>query len=63
MFTNYEKPKELLPLAMWVFEGESGQVMCLDCKCEDCYGCPVGWRQVDGETEYWRMPMYQYPSA
>ena len=62
MFT-YEKPKELLPLACWVFEGDTGQVMCLDCTCDDCHGCPACWRRVDGQTQYYRTPIHGYHEA
>ena len=58
MFPTYEKPTELLPLAIWVFEDESGRVWCTDCKCGDCHGCPAAHRRKDGRDEYYRPPIH-----
>lgn len=63
MFVNYEKPTELLPLAMWVFEGENGRVLCEDCKSESCYGCPCAWRKNNGQTQYYRQPIFGMAKA
>ncbi len=54
----YEKPVDLFPLACWVFEGEEGAVMCLDCECAECFGCPAAHRVKNGRIEYYRAPIH-----
>lgn len=54
----YEKPTELLPLAIWVFEGDSGRVWCDTCGVDDCHGCPAAHRFVDGKPQYYRPPIF-----
>lgn len=58
--TGYEKPKEMLPLAMWAIQGDEPHVYCMewDCKAADCYGCPCASRRVDGVLEYYRPPLH-----
>lgn len=63
MFSLYEKPAELLPLALWVFEGESGRVWCETCRCDDCFGCPAAHRKMNGRDEYYRPPIHGYAHA
>lgn len=60
----YDKPTELLPIACWVAEGDTGRLMCLDCKNEaGCHGCPVAFRERNGITEYYRTPAHGYVRA
>ena len=56
----YAKPQFLSPLCLWVTEGETGAVMCFDCKTASCWGCPACWRKVNGRIEYWREPIHGY---
>lgn len=59
-----QRPQFLTPICAWVAAGERGQVMCLDCRNKaGCYGCIVGWREIDGHIEYWRKAKHGYPRA
>ena len=62
---NYEKPTDLWPICMWVFAGDSGNLLCLEgtapdgtCGASDCFGCPTATRKINGKLEYWRPPIH-----
>lgn len=68
---NQAKPTELLPITMWVFQGERGAVLCTaqgECKRPKtdptaCYGCPVAWRDKNGKREYRYKPVHEQARA